>query len=53
MQGRELVMSAIGDDWKKNGRCELAVAKEAIMVGVGSIFLLPKNSPYTNQFRLQ
>ena len=53
MQGRDLVMIAIGDDRKKNGICELTVAKETFMMVLATDFLLPKNSPYTNQFRLQ
>ena len=53
MQGRDLVMIAIGDDRKKNGRCELTVAKETFMMVLATDFLLPKNGPYTNQFRLQ
>ena len=46
-------MSAIGGDRKKNGRCELTVAKETFMMVLATDFLLPKHSPYTKHFSLQ
>ena len=49
-QGDSYILRAIGEDWKKTGRCDFAMAKETFMLALASAFFMRKNSPYTEYF---
>ena len=53
MQNDVIILNAIGEDWKKTGRCDFAVAKEKFLRTLISAFAFPKNSAYTKYFTLQ
>jgi hypothetical protein len=46
----DLVLAAIGQDWKTSGRCDFILAKEKFFMALGSGFLLQKNGPYREYF---
>jgi hypothetical protein len=46
-------MNAIGDDWKKNDRCDLTVAKEKFIMILASLLFLQKDSQYKKHFDRQ
>ena len=50
IQNDFLILNAIGEDWKKTGRCDFAVAKEKFLQTLITAFALPKDSPYTYFF---
>lgn len=52
-QTESLVLNAIGEDWKSTGRCDLAIAKEKFMLQLRSLFLMKKNSQYSDHFKRQ
>ena len=53
LQNDVIILNAIGEDWKKTGRCDFAVAKEKFLRTLISAFAFPKNSAYTKYFTLQ
>ena len=53
MQNDVIILNAIGEDWKKTGRCDFAVAKEKFLRTLISAFAFQKNSAYTKYFTLQ
>jgi len=46
-------MNTIGNDWKKNDRCELTVAREKFMLILASVLWLQKDSQYSELFKRQ
>ena len=49
-QADAYILNTINEDWKKNGRCDFAMAKETFMLAFASGFFMKKNSPYTEYF---
>lgn len=52
-QSEDLILDTIGEEWKRTGKCDLAVAKEKFLLALTSAFILQKNSPYTKEIRLE
>jgi len=49
-KGLHLVRQAVGQDWKKTGRCDFTLAKEKFLMVLGGGFVLQKNGIYREYF---